>query len=74
MYRPTRDETLHFGNDFLSDILEHIANNYTPQELYGDRLLNFVVGEFEPEDVCKEQQLIKWAEYNDYVKGQSNDN
>ena len=57
-----------FGGWFLKDIVEWVASEFEPGDVYSEDVLKEYVREnYEPEDVFKDSDLEYWAESNSYV-------
>lgn len=62
------EEQLNFGYVFLDGIIDHLVKEFNPEEIFGeDKLLKFVKGGYDPEEVCLYSQLQDWARCNNYV-------
>jgi len=61
------NEKTSFGQYFLADIVEWICNNLEVEEVFDkDTIKDYVVKNFEPEDVFPVSELETWAEENGY--------
>lgn len=68
----SNDEDSGFGGAFLTEIVEYIADNFTPDELYSDETIceaarDHMEDFYDPEDVFESDKLSAWATENGYV-------
>lgn len=62
-------EDKEFGAHFLEDIIDYIAGNFEPDDVYTeDTLKGYVSENFDPDDVFSNEKLIMWAENNGFVE------
>ena len=69
MSTATQDQK--FGSAFLEEILNWIAENLDPEEVFGvEPLREWTATNLEPGEVYTLKTLSDWAESNGYVKGE----
>lgn len=59
-----------FGAKFLEDIVEHIGENFRPEDVFSQAALSAWAKTQDPDDVCEEGNLHEWARNNDYEKSE----
>lgn len=57
-----------FGSKFLGDIADHIAENFSPDEVFQETDLKTWAQKKEPDDIFTATELGNWAEANGYTK------
>jgi hypothetical protein len=66
--RITDMDKLRFSSQFLLDILDYVAAQFEPKDIYEFEDLKEWVQNYPPEDVFDESDLDEWAKENGYVK------
>ena len=65
----TDNEDKQFGNFFLGDIINYVADNFNPSEVFGDdELKEWIADSYEPDEVVNADRLKEWALNNGYVE------